>query len=204
MAADALDWKRFTLLGHSLGASIACFVAAVAPERVAQLALIESLGPLTASPSEAPAQLAISLRQTQALHQKQKPPPIYAHRKAAIQARQQAGVSYLAAATLAERGLKTVDNGFSWRSDPWLTVKSPVYLCEEQVLAFLAAIQAPTLLIQAESGYLVKRKTTAKRQQQVRHLKCKVLAGNHHLHLEDPAPTAAALREFFSLQKSLY
>ena len=43
--ADALGWERFTLLGHSLGGAIASVIAAVAPERVEALWLIEALGP---------------------------------------------------------------------------------------------------------------------------------------------------------------
>ena len=43
--ADQLGWQRFTLVGHSMGAGIACLFAAAFPERISRLVLIEGLGP---------------------------------------------------------------------------------------------------------------------------------------------------------------
>jgi pimeloyl-ACP methyl ester carboxylesterase len=45
-AADALQLKRYSLLGHSLGAGIASLVAAAKPQAIERLYLIEGLGPL--------------------------------------------------------------------------------------------------------------------------------------------------------------
>ena len=197
MAADALGWDRFTLLGHSLGAAVACFVAATQPQRIQRLVLIESPGPLSGEPAQAPGQLAESMAQMQRL--KGKRLPIYEGYEQAAKSRQLAGdLSYPAALTLAKRGLAPVDGGFVWRSDPSLKLKSPSYLTEEQVLAFLSAIRAPTLLIQAESGYWVHREILARRLQQLPQLCLKMLLGGHHLHLDDPEPVAAVIADFFS------
>jgi pimeloyl-ACP methyl ester carboxylesterase len=72
-----------------------------------------------------------------------------------------------------------------------------MYLTEEQVLAFLTAIQAPTFLVRGESGYLLKREFMAKRYRQVANLTVQALSGGHHLHLENPEPVACALNGFF-------
>lgn len=45
--ADALGWERFALLGHSLGAGIACVVAGSFPERITHLMLLEGIGPMS-------------------------------------------------------------------------------------------------------------------------------------------------------------
>jgi pimeloyl-ACP methyl ester carboxylesterase len=195
-AADALNWDRFALLGHSLGAGIASFVAATLPERITHLGLIEGLGPLSGDPSEGPRQLAKSLTQMNRLEQKAL--PVYVNQDEAARARHEASdLSWPAAAVIAARGTQPAGLGVSWRSDPRLIFKSPVYLTEEQVLAFLAAIRAPTLLLRGEAGYLVKRAFMAKRFRQVPQLQIKVLPGGHHLHLEEPAPVANALAGFF-------
>lgn len=196
-AADALGWTRFTLLGHSLGAAIACFVAAIAPERIERLLLIEGLGPLAGEAAAAPPQLALSMQQLQALPGKT--PRCYARLEEAAGLRQRAGDLSLAAATLlVERSLRQDEEGWRWRSDSKLLLKSPLYLTEEQIGAFLRAIQAPTLLIQGTTGYVVKRRHLAHRTTQVARLTVRMLAGGHHLHLDDPEPVAAALQEFLA------
>lgn len=196
-AAEQLGWQRFALLGHSLGAGIASFVAAVIPQRISHLALIEGLGPLSGKADESPAVLAKSMRQRTALASKDL--PIYPSLEDAIKARFETGnLSWQTAATLAIRGSQSVPGGISWRSDPQLTLTSPIYLTEEQVLAFMNQIKAPTQLILGESGYLVKRELMAERYARIAQLEITVLSGGHHLHLEDPAATARVLASFFN------
>jgi pimeloyl-ACP methyl ester carboxylesterase len=49
--ADALDWKRFTLLGHSMGGMVAQVVALQAPERLEALVLMDTHhGPIEVDP----------------------------------------------------------------------------------------------------------------------------------------------------------
>ncbi|NJN48271.1 MAG: alpha/beta hydrolase [Candidatus Competibacteraceae bacterium] len=199
-AADALNWDRFALLGHSLGAGVASFVAATLPQRITQLALIEGLGPLSGNPGEGPAQLATSM--TQMNQWERKNLPVYTNVDEAARARHElTGLSHEAAVIIAARGTKSMGSGLGWRSDPRLTLKSPIYLTEEQVLAFLGAIQAPTFLVRGESGYLLKREFMAKRYHQVANLTVKALPGGHHLHLENPEPVAHALNGFFETRR---
>lgn len=192
-AADALGWERFALLGHSLGAAIASFVAAVVPERVRRLALIEGLGPLTTAPADTAAQLARSLRERQRLRDKRL--PVYAGVEEAARARAAAGqgVTFAAAMVLAARGTRRAPSGVTWRSDPRLTVPSPAYLSEEQVQAVLRCIEAPTLLIRADGGTLHARRTLEERCRRVARLEMVDVPGGHHLHMEAPADVARVL-----------
>jgi len=194
---DALGWERFSLLGHSLGAGIASFVAAVAPDRVDKLALIEGLGPLSADPDGAPEQLAQSIAQTARLPKKRV--PRYMTFDEAAEARSQAGALNLESARLlTARGAKISDGTVTWRTDPRLTVKSAFYLSEDQVMAFLGRIRAPTQLIIGESGYLVPRDYMEARYRKIHDLRIERVPGRHHLHLDDPAPIARLLQGFLS------
>jgi len=196
-AADALGWPRFALLGHSLGGGIASFVAATLPERVVRLATIEGFGPPTSNPADSPINLRKALMQMNTLPGKRL--PLYPSREAAIQARCEAsGLSWSAATILVERGVKPVGDGFGWRTDPRLRFVSPLYLTEPQILAYMAQIQAPALLLCGDNGYLVKRAYMQERYARVAHLTVKILPGGHHPHLEDPAGCARLLGPFLA------
>lgn len=200
-AADALGWKQFALLGHSMGGGIASFIAAILPERVTRLAMIEGLGPPTSQPADGPVNLRKSMVQMDALRRKR--PPIYPGVEAAIQVRcQGSGLSWSAATRLVERSLQPVGAGFAWRTDPRLRFVSPLYLSEPQILAYMERIQAPALLICGDAGYLVKRTYMQDRYARLAELTVKVVPGGHHPHLEDPEPCARLLRPFFAMAAS--
>lgn len=197
-AADALGWDRFALLGHSLGGGIASFIAATLSERIDRVAMIEGLGPPTSDPADGPANLRKTIQQMDALPRKC--PPVYANLEAAIQARCEAsGLSWAAAAILVERGVRPVDGGFGWRTDPRLRFVSPLYLSEPQILAYMERIVAPTLLICGADGYLVKRAYMQERYARIADLTVKILPGGHHPHLEDPEPCAHLLAPFLTV-----
>ncbi len=194
-AADALGWQRFALLGHSLGGGIASFIAAVLPERVTRLAAIEGFGPPTSHPDDSPINLRKALAQMHTLPNKRL--PLYPGLEAAIQTRCEAsGLSWRAATILVERGVKPVGDGFGWRTDPRLRFVSPLYLAEPQILAYMARIQAPALLLCGEAGYLVKRAYMQDRYARVAHLTVKIVPGGHHPHLENPESCARRLNPF--------
>lgn len=192
-AADALGWSRFTLMGHSLGGAVATLLAATHPERIAALHLVEALGPLTEPARHAPQRLRRALeraRQTQ-----RREPPTYPDIDSAIAARREVGgLSVEAASHLVERGTVAVGGGLRWRSDRRLRWPSPSYFTEDQVQAFLAAIDAPTRIVQADDGLLdasepaLEQRLTALGRPPVYGV-----AGNHHVHLENPAAVARAL-----------
>ena len=50
--ADHFGWKKFSLIGHSLGGAVAIMVAASFPDRIQSLSLVDSIGSLVAEPSD--------------------------------------------------------------------------------------------------------------------------------------------------------
>ncbi|MBA3980584.1 MAG: alpha/beta hydrolase [Alcanivorax sp.] len=193
--ADALRWERFILMGHSMGAGVASLFAGTFPERIAGLVLLEGLGPPTTPGNEAPVTLRKAIKAMQGLGAKRK--PRYARVDEAVAARTLGfgGLSEEAARLLCERGLESVAGGWTWRADPRLRLPSSLRLTEEQVLGFLSAITAPTLLVGAEQG-LEGGGAFAERVRHVADLDVVRVPGRHHVHMEAAAAVAEVIHPF--------
>lgn len=192
----ALGWKRYSLLGHSLGGATASIFAAAQPAGIERLLLIESLGPLTAAPEAALEQLRRGLDQRAGLGEKSL--RVFADTRLPILARMQANdLSEAAAAALVERGICAVPGGWSWSSDARLTLASPQRYTEVQIQTILRGIACPTLVVLATpaTSYLPDAMMQA-RAACVADIRLVHLPGNHHLHLENPVPVAAEMTAF--------
>jgi pimeloyl-ACP methyl ester carboxylesterase len=195
-AADALNWQTFGLLGHSMGGGMATLLAAACPDRIERLHLIDALGPMSTPAEDSPAMLTRSLEQRRTADAKTL--RVFDSKTQAIEARQQAnGLTLQAAELLVTRGIDAVPGGYSWSSDPRLRLASPQRFTEEQVLAIVRAIRAPTQLIlaQPQAPFLPEAIIHA-RIAQVQRIEVLRLPGSHHLHLEDPQPIADAIAAF--------
>ena len=189
--ADALGWEKFDLLGHSLGAGVATLIAGAFAERVNKLVLIEGLGPLTAVPEDMPSALANAWKKSTAMAGKL--PPSYASFDEAVRARARggSGLPESAARLLCERGLLERDGRWHWRSDAALTLPSTQRLTEPQVMAFLAAISAPVLVVRATGGPVFDEATLKARVAAVAKLTVLGVDGGHHVHMEQSAGEVA-------------
>ena len=195
--ANQLGWERFTLMGHSMGAGIACLFAAACPDRVSRLVLIEGLGPPTTKPQEVATTLRKAMDDMAALAGKKK--PVYADIADAVEARTKGfgGLGHEASALLVERGLMPVEGGWTWRADSRLRLTSSLRLTEEQVEGFIRAIEAPVCLIMGEegmggNGMFDHRLAWLKSSDVVR------LPGRHHLHMEAPQQVAEVINQFLA------
>lgn len=190
-ALDDLGLERAPLMGHSMGAGVACLVAAAFPERVASLTLIDGLGVITTEPERSPEQLRKGLR---AHRRPASRAPRYPDSESAVAARVAGGVTPIDAETarpLVARNLVEDGEGhWRLRTDPRLLRPSPVRFSPAQALALLAAIRCPVHCLEAEAGILVGREAAAAARAAIANLQRRVLPGGHHLHLE-PAHVAA-------------
>jgi pimeloyl-ACP methyl ester carboxylesterase len=194
---DHFGWQRAGLLGHSLGGTLASLFAALYPERISELLLIEALGPLATAAHDSLAQLRRSLDQQTAFATR-RPLRVFPDIDSAIAARIAANdLSESAARVLVERGVNAVDGGYVWSSDPRLTLASPQRYTEAQILAMLSGIRARTLLVLADpaTSYL-PGEIMDMRAKQVADIRVTRLPGHHHLHLGDAAAVAQAIRAF--------
>ena len=191
-----LGWQRFSLLGHSMGAGVASYLAGTIPEKISSVILIEGLGSLAQKAEKMPEILRESAEQWQQLPNKKL--PIYPDVETAVKVRHHVGgIEESSVRTLVARGLQPVDGGFTWRSDPRLKIKSRHYLTEEQACAFLEQITAPVLLIEAENAKQDQwKELLLKRIPYIKNLQHRKVSGDHHLHLDNPQEVAVVIREF--------
>ncbi|GHB29738.1 alpha/beta fold hydrolase [Salinicola rhizosphaerae] len=184
-ALEALDASRVTLFGHSMGAGIATMLAAAAPECVARLVLIDGLASTTDEPAATVGQLQAGLR---ARRRPARDSRGYATVEEALAARVRGGVTRLDAETarpIVERNLQRDRDGrFHWRTDPRLSAPSLLRWSPAQMLETMAAVDVPTLLLQASAGVLNERAHFHEACRRIARLTRRVLGGGHHLHLE--------------------
>ena len=199
--ADALGWDRFGLLGHSMGGAIASLLAAACPERVTRLLAIEAIGTLAETPEQTGPRLRDALAAQRARRDKRL--RVFPDVDSAVRARQFAsrvpgsGLGEAEVRLLVARGLRAVDGGYTWSSDPRLTLPTLVRMTEAQVEALVAGIACPVRAIFADPAqpYL----PDGLRRSRTRLLpagEIVVMPGGHHLHMQQPAEVAAAIGDF--------
>ena len=195
-AANVLGLESFSLLGHSMGAGVATYLAGTLQEKIDNVILIEGIGSIVQKPEKMPEDFRESVIQWMRRSKKQL--PIYPDIESAVKVRHQVGgILKSSVRPLVERGLKQVNGGYTWRSDPILKSKSRHYFTEEQAQAFIKEITAPVLLIEGENtekDYWYE--LLQKRMPHVKNLQHQIVPGGHHLHLDNPEPVAMAIREF--------
>ena len=194
--ADALGWQRFVLLGHSMGAAIASLVAAVAGERVQALVSIEALGGLTAPANETVQRLRTHVAAAMKLGDKQL--RVFPDLAAPVRARMMANqLSEPSARLLIERGVKPVEGGWSWRSDPRLMLPTAVRMTEEQVCDVVSAIQCPAQVIYATPAQpYFPEPERSQRAALLPDGRLHTLAGQHHVHMDQPEAVARIIIDF--------
>ncbi|MCR6495014.1 alpha/beta hydrolase [Thermomonas sp. S9] len=201
--ADALGWETFCLLGHSMGAGLASLLAAACPQRIERLAVIEMLGALAEAPERTAARMreaiAHRLRPGRGLR-------VFPDIDTAVRARLQSqrvpgtGLGEPQLRLLVERGLRAVDGGFVWCSDPRLVQPTLIRMTQAQIDDVLRAIECPTLALFADPAqpYLPddeRRRRVALLPQG----RMAVLPGGHHLHMQQPEAVAQVLGEFLGV-----
>jgi pimeloyl-ACP methyl ester carboxylesterase len=194
------------LLGHSLGAGLLLLLAGIFPERIKALVMIDGLGPIAAEPANYATDTRAALENLLAYSPRRKP---ISSVEQAVQARRQGITGMLserASSALCERALLNDEVGeLSWRTDKRLRLSSLMRYSEEQVLACIAAITAPCLLVTGDEGLpnqLGKHKPRyAERLLHFKQLQQVSLPGGHHLHLDEcPEQVAEIINAFLIVQ----
>ena len=189
-----LEKDEVTLVGHSLGGSMAVMFAGALPEKVKRLVIIEAAGPYGRTEEEAAELfgrwtkddgsdtiLTYYATVSQAAEAIRRRFPLIPNR---------------AAMHAARHGTRLTPHGWVWKYDP--RARNPSYssFSETQVKAFIERIDCPTLLVYGSaSGY-----KESPRYSRVDYFKNKTLVEipgtGHHVQQEKPDELAAVLIPF--------
>lgn len=194
--ADILGLDRFSLMGHSMGASIASLVAGTCPDRVQRLVLLEGLGPRAVPEGQA----GNLLQNYVELEQKARKTPVRSRPSAfetALRSRRVASpLSPASAELLARRGTEAVGDGVMWRNDRRLSRWQPIHFTEAQVREFLSRITCPTLAVTAADGLEMNQDTVVARKACIAELTEAHVSGQHHVHMDEPEVVLAHVAPF--------
>jgi pimeloyl-ACP methyl ester carboxylesterase len=142
-----------TLVGHSMGGSVAAYYAGARPERVRRLALLEGLGPPDQT-DDLPARTARwfdAWRQARA----RRPRPLASLAEAAARLRRRDPLlGEDLALELAGRGTRPVAGGVVWKHDPLHLTMGPYPFRVEVAAAYWRRIASPVLIVDGAASAL--------------------------------------------------
>ena len=183
------------VLGHSLGTGVALLLAGLLPEKIHSVALIDGFGPLVSPQGMISEQLRFSLSQ----HAQSRPMRRYGSVEAMALARKKRhDIDTHSCRLLAQYGHLLEGEHYRWSFDPKLFQIPPFQMVESQVLEILENACAPTLLIQAASGYKIGQNLFENRRailsKQLTHT---IVPGHHHVHMDNPQAIIEPLTAFW-------
>jgi pimeloyl-ACP methyl ester carboxylesterase len=97
-----------------------------------------------------------------------------------------------------ERGSEETEGGVRFTHDPRLRTRSRTRLTEDQVLAFLEAIECPVLAVRALQGWPFPEEIVAARLKTIANLETAEIDGGHHVHLTHPERVAPIISRFLA------
>jgi pimeloyl-ACP methyl ester carboxylesterase len=140
-----LDKEPLTIIGHSLGGSMALLYAGAFPEKVKRLVLLESLGPFARADDEVPEIIAERLTGRNYIEIPFPYPSVEAAAKA-LQKRFPL-IPDAAAAQMARYGTTVKGGSYRWKHDPILRYRTTTAMSEGQIEAFIRRLKCPILFV---------------------------------------------------------
>ncbi|XP_015276185.1 PREDICTED: serine hydrolase-like protein 2 isoform X2 [Gekko japonicus] len=213
---EALKWNRFTLMGHSLGGTVAGMFSCIFPEMVDKLILVESYGFFPApkeyerllKPKRKLFEGLLSFEANNQYSTKVRSPQEALQRllKANPHLTEDSGKILL------QRGTTEVPGGLVYNRDIRITLHNHSFVTLDQSVIFLKNIQADVLMIIAQDGIFSsesKDMPVAKPLQEAFRTFLKEryhyvdVPGNHFVHLNEPEVVAGIISDFLSKGESL-
>ncbi|XP_029297232.1 serine hydrolase-like protein [Cottoperca gobio] len=205
---DDLQWKTFSIIGHSLGGNIAAMFSALYPEMVDVFVLLDSYGFFPIDQNE----ISKVMRQgmDEMLQYEKKPEEkkrVYTYEKAVERLlAANPTLSEQSVHILLERGLVQVEGaGFVFSRDLRVNFKNIMRISLEQSLEMQSRIQASVLVVLADKGfgaktdpepYPQKFATVLVKEYRDKNHTVVMVPGDHHVHLNDPELVAPLVSDF--------
>lgn len=183
MVANRMEWKTFSVMGHSRGSVIAMLLSGCFPERVVSNVMIEWVLPEFSESVNVPQQIAKSISSSLLLHRRAR--NYYDTKDAAVLARVHGKFSVLqeAALALAQRGVHYEEGGYFWSSDPKLLAPSEIKLSQVDAQECINAFAKKSLVILGDKGLLAPHVNHIEWVRDNPKLAIHFVPGDHHLHM---------------------
>jgi len=183
MVADRMEWKTFSVMGHSRGSVIGMLLAGCFPERIMSNVMIEWVLPDFADVVSMPQQIAKSISSSLLLHHRAR--HYYDTKESAVSARVNGKFPVLpeAALALAQRGVHHEEGGYFWSSDPKLLAPSEIKLSQVDAQECITAFTQKSLVILGDKGLLAPHVNSVKWVRDNPKLAIHFIPGDHHLHM---------------------
>lgn len=185
------------LVGHSMGGSCCAMYAAVRPESLRSVTLIEGIGPPEMEPRDPATRLRAWLDGVEKVRSKSAKPMINA--KAALKRMrvQNPELDEELGMFLVSKSTKAVDGGLQWTFDPMHKTWSPRPFQAEAFCQLLEAISSPTLIVAGERGFRLQDEGDRMAKIQA-HRFIEIADVGHMIHWFQPQALASELSGFFA------
>lgn len=192
--------QSFTLVGHSMGGTISLLYAGTLPDRVKKLALIEGIGPVGMTFSDAPARMEKWISE---LHERgRRHFREYTSLAAGASQLRQTNprLSENTALKIARAAMKQNDRGkWIWKFDPLHRTTAPQPFYTAQALEFLRRIRCPVLLIDGEESRQTRRTDKQERYDAItNHQRITISGAGHMVHQDNPEQLADVVGDFIA------
>jgi len=204
------DNQRISLIGHSMGGSLAVMFAGIFPEHVSKVVSIDIYGPEPATIRKTASQMRSHVNLRRAMS-KGKQHAMYPSLERAAERRQKTAtlnpgrhqyISLEASTELVTRAMEPVydenDNndtirGYKFKHDNRLLWPSIQYLTQDQIQCILEQVECPVCILAAQDGYPFAKDRIERVISTLEPIH-KTLTGSHHLHA-DPDTAQAVVDE---------
>ncbi|XP_075285431.1 serine hydrolase-like protein 2 [Opisthocomus hoazin] len=214
--AAALQWRRFTLMGHSMGGSVAAMFCFLYPEMVDKLILLESVGFLLAPEDTEEWLESKRIVIDKLLSLEAKPQTAKAWSPEAALQRLLEANGHLTAeggAILLRRGATETPAGLVYNRDMRVRTQIRESLTVEQCVKLLQKPQHRVLIIVAQDGlltphkidsehYFAKALLEAFESTLKEHIQLVEVPGNHFVHLNEPEMVSGIISNFLMAQSA--
>jgi pimeloyl-ACP methyl ester carboxylesterase len=188
---EDLSIERVSLVGHSMGGTVAGLFAGLRPERVDRLVLVEGLGPPPGDDAAAVVQMDKHLSHLVAVA----PHKVFASLDEVVTRlkRFTPKLDDSLAWFLAERGTRSVEGGKIWRWDPLHRTRAATAYDIDRHMAVLRRITAPTTLLYGSESWYLKMARLQEREAAVRAVDRQVFHAGHAVHIDAADSVAKAI-----------
>ncbi|KAF9586168.1 hypothetical protein BGW38_009065 [Lunasporangiospora selenospora] len=211
---EQLGWQKHAVIGHSMGGA---FNVLTLDEsglyRVLMCVMLDSFGAWTRDIDDQPQHLLEHIAEKKVLAIKRR--PLHRTIESACIARSKGAypMQLEYARILVPRGLVPIERtdedgktiqGWTWSSDPLLTIRSAQSLSDEYVHAFLRRIECPVLAVLASNGLFNMKEFIERRTAWFEKSKptIKRAKGNHSVHMEDARTIAEIMNQITETTKA--